>query len=311
MKRTDRQRILDLAAGQHGVFTLGQAIESGLTAAAVDNWAASGELLRLDRGTWAVSGAPSSPERIAMAAVLRAGSGAALARSSAAWLWELPRHSLSPVRVMRARGDRPTNTCRAHSSRLFTDQDVTRRRGIPVTTPTRTLFDLAGHQHPQRTRKDLNDLTSRGLVNLDVLNEALDRLSGKGRPGIRTMRSLIRELEEKGAPTGSSLELMAEGLLAEAGFVGLVRQFPVYDERGFIARVDFGDPIRRIAFEVDSDRFHLGLVDRMLDEEKAARLVTIGWSVVRITEREVWFDRPSLTRRLRSIRRASASRDVA
>jgi hypothetical protein len=302
MKRTDRRTILDIAARQHGVFNLMQANESGLTAEAVDHWAASGEVRRLDRGVWAVVGAPATPDRLAMASVLRGGPGSALCRASAGWLWGLARHQLAPVELMRDRGDRQTRTSRVRSSRVFTGVDVTTRRGIPVTTPARTIFDLAAKQQAERTRKDLNDLFACGLVNLELLNESLERLAARGRPGIAVMRRLIRELEEKGAPAGSSLELLAEEILVGVGFEGLVRQLPIYDREGFIARVDFAEPLLRVAFEVDSDRFHLGLVDRMLDERKTRRLVAIEWTVVRISERELWWERPGLERRLRQVR---------
>ena len=86
---------------------------------------------------------------------------------------------------------------------------------------------------------------------------------------------------------------------------------PAPPERNLVERSEILDAVamarvvRRIAFEVDSDRFHLGLVDRMLDEAKTARLDAISWTVVRITERELWRERPSLIRRLRQVRWAS------
>ena len=114
------------------------------------------------------------------------------------------------------------------------------------------------------------------------------------------MRRLIDELEAKGAPAGSNLELVVEELLEIAGFRRPRRQFPLYDEQGFIARVDFGDRRAQLAIEVDSDRFHMGLVDRVIDESKSERITAIGWTLVRITEREVWHERARRLPRLAS-----------
>ncbi len=165
------------------------------------------------------------------------------------------------------------------------------------------MFDLAGVQHPLRTRKDLNNLVARGLLDLGVLTVALDRLAARGRPGIAVMRRLIDELEAKGAPAGSNLELVVEELLETAGFERLRRQLPLYDDAGFIARIDFGDPELRLAIEVDSDRFHAGLVDREVDAGKSERITAIGWTLIRITEHEAWYQRAELITRLRQARR--------
>ncbi len=103
---------------------------------------------------------------------------------------------------------------------------------------------------------------ARGLATLAQLDAALDRLARRGRSGITTMRELIAEAHDAGAPAGSNLELVTQDILETAGFGQIERQVPIYDAEGFIARVDFGDRRRRIAVEVDSDRFHGGLVDR-------------------------------------------------
>ena len=90
-----------------------------------------------------------------------------------------------------------------------------------------------------------------------------------------------------------------EDVLDTAGYRDIERQVPVYDDLGFVARVDFGDRRRRLAIEVDSDRFHHGLIDRRMDAHKTARMERAGWTVIRITEREIWWERAALTTRLR------------
>jgi very-short-patch-repair endonuclease len=296
---TDRKPILGLAAQQFGRFSTEQAGTGGLSRRMLQHWAQAGGITRIDRGVWAVSGAPSTVEQRALAAVLRDGSGAALCGTSAAWLWRLPGRRPEPFEVARARGERSIPGQRSHSSRCFDSADVTVRRGIPVTTPVRTIFDLAGRQHRERTRKDLNDLMARGLIVVGMLDDTLDRLARRGRTGIVVMRELIAEVHENGTPAGSNLELVVEDLLDTAGFRHMDRQVPVYDRQGFIARVDFGDRGRRLAIEVDSDRFHHGLIDRQLDADKTARLEGCGWTVVRISEREIWWERSDLVARLR------------
>jgi len=298
---TDRKPILGLAAQQFGLFTTAQAAEHGLTVRALQRWVRSGGLRHVDRLVWAVAGAPATLDQRALAAILRHGSPAALSGASAAWLWRLPGRRPEPFEVHRIRGARTAPRQGGHSSRLFDLQDVTERRGIPVTTPVRTIFDLAGRQHVERTRKELNDLMGRGLITLELLDEGLTRLARRGRPGTAVMRALTEEVREKGVPAGSNLELIVEDLLDTAGFRHMERQVPLYDGDGFIARVDFGDRRRRIAIEVDSDRFHHGLLDRQLDEAKSHRIRDRGWTLERIEEREIWWERQALVSRLRRL----------
>lgn len=298
---TDRSSILGLAAQQFGLFTTAQAADHGLSLRVLQQWRDQRGLRRVDRSVWAVQGAPETLDQRALAAVLRHGDGAALAGRSAAWLWRLPGRHPEPFDVIRPRGEHPVSGQRLHSSRLLEPCDLTERHGISVTTPARTVFDLAGRQHLERTRKDLNDLMGRGLVTLEMLDESLERLAGRGRSGITVMRRLIADAHEEGVPAGSNLELMVEDILEAAGFRHMERQVPIYDDAGFIARVDFGERRRRIAIEVDSDRYHHGLLDRRLDRQKTARIEGIGWTVERINEPEIWWERAALVGRLRKL----------
>jgi hypothetical protein len=51
---------------------------------------------------------------------------------------------------------------------------------IPVTTPLRTLLDLAGRLHPKRTECLCDDLWRRGLLRLDDLHALVADLPRRG-----------------------------------------------------------------------------------------------------------------------------------
>lgn len=297
-----RTKVLVLAAGQFGLFTTVQALEAGMTREAVKAWARTGSIAKVRPGVWSVSGVPESPEREAMQQILGVRGRAALAVTSAGWVWAIPGHRLHPVEVMSRRSERHIPVARAHTSTRLGESDVTVRRGLPVTTPTRTIFDLAGRQAPGRTARDLNHLMGRGLVTLSGLNEHLDRLAGRGRPGITVMRERIAAIAAGEQPTESALELRCREILHWAGFTGLDQQVVLGDDDGVIGRVDFCDRRLRVVIEVDSDRYHGGLLDRQLDAARTARLEATGWTVVRITEHEIFWQRDSLVERLIRIR---------
>ena len=68
-----------------------------------------------------------------MAAILGQGPTALLARSSAAWLWDVPGHSLEPIDVLHRRDQHLPAVARHHTSRSLAPADATVRRDIPVT----------------------------------------------------------------------------------------------------------------------------------------------------------------------------------
>ncbi len=79
-----------------------------------------------------------------MAAVLACGPGAALSYTSAAALWGLRESwaALTDVTVPRAGGHKRPRL-RIHRALDLRADEVTTHRAIPVTTPARTILDLA------------------------------------------------------------------------------------------------------------------------------------------------------------------------
>src|SRR3954453_7260727 len=95
-----------------------------------------------------------------MAAVLACGDGAALFGASAAALWGLRRSDAARIHVVvptdAGRATRPG--IRVHRIRTLRRVEVTVEEGIRVTTPGRTILDLAA------------------TINTDALPRALDRI---------------------------------------------------------------------------------------------------------------------------------------
>jgi predicted transcriptional regulator of viral defense system len=77
-----------------------------------------------------------------LAAVLAAGPGAALSYRSAAELWVVRQSARARIEVSVPRHRRSTARLEVHVVELAPDE-ITIEDGIPVTTPARTLFDLA------------------------------------------------------------------------------------------------------------------------------------------------------------------------
>ncbi|HET7445955.1 MAG TPA: type IV toxin-antitoxin system AbiEi family antitoxin domain-containing protein [Solirubrobacterales bacterium] len=145
--------IARVAKRQHGIVTLRQLEEAGITRAGVARRAERGQLHRVHQGVYAVGYPPSSQEAWWMAAVLACGDGAVLSHMSAAALWDLLNPQDGPIHISlpSQSGRRRRERIRIHRCpSLAAGNEVTKRRDIPVTSVPRTLTDLRRSDCPER-----------------------------------------------------------------------------------------------------------------------------------------------------------------
>jgi very-short-patch-repair endonuclease len=116
--------------------------------------APAGRLHRIHRGVYAVGHKGLSSRGRWKAATLALGPTAVLSHTSAAELWGMLRKRGGlPHVTLPGTGDRPRRKrLTAHRSSALTRAETTIRDGIPVTTPSRTLADLASTVEPKLAR---------------------------------------------------------------------------------------------------------------------------------------------------------------
>lgn len=134
--------MLALAERQHGVVSRAQLDALDLGRGAIEHRLDEGRLHPLHRGVYAVGHRVVSRQGRWMAAVLAMGPGAVLSHRSAAALWGLRTTARARVEVTVPGPRRSRPALEVHRARLAADE-VTLERGIPVTTASRTLLDLA------------------------------------------------------------------------------------------------------------------------------------------------------------------------
>lgn len=294
----------ELAALQYAVVALRQAKELSPSPAALrhriegSDWdLATPRVLRL-------AGAPRGIRQDLMIAVLDAGLAAVISHATAAALWTLPGFSFSMHHVSRPRN---RSRCDAdvavlHHPRLLPDSHVTERHGIPVTTLTRTLFDLAGEVHPARLDRLVETVVGRSPSILPLLHAMLDELGTTGRSGIKVMRAVLARRPPGYVATASGLEARFARILADAGEPPLDRQVDVGGHE-WVGRVDFLDRALKLVVEVDSDIHHSSPLDRARDARRDGRLREAGWAtVVRVSDDEVWRHPNHVLARVRAAR---------
>jgi predicted transcriptional regulator of viral defense system len=142
--------LVELSASQDGYFTTAQAREAGWSRRALAHHAKTGLLVRVGRGLYRLAGIPEPPFGDVVAAWLLVGPHHAVVShwTAVEVLGLVPTRShevhLTVPRDRRPRSAPPLPWIRVHSSsRPFGPRDVVRRGPLPVTSPARTIADLA------------------------------------------------------------------------------------------------------------------------------------------------------------------------
>lgn len=252
--------------------------ECGLTNKAVWVRARNGRLHRIHRAVYAV-GHPSLPlEGRFLAAVKACGEGAVLSHLAAAALWGIVPWEERAIDVTVASlGTRRHRGVRVHRTCWLERRDVRTRDHIPVTSPARTLLDLASVLEPRGLRRAVRQAQSLRRVNIRQLVDLL------GRSGTRRgVRRLARLVADGPAPTRSDLEDVVLDLILRGGF-----KRPDNDEPLILAgrRVvpDFRWPERRLVVEADGAAWHDNKLAREDEAERQALLEAHGERVIRVT----------------------------
>ena len=138
-----------------------------------------------------------------MAAVLAAGDGAVLSYRSAADLWGIRDTARAQIEVSVPRHRRSTARLEVHVTSMRPDE-VTVTRGIPVTTPARTLLDLAAVVS-EDLEHAFNEAEFRRLTSPTSLNALLARYPR--RKGTKEIAHILENHKRNGATvTRSHLE---------------------------------------------------------------------------------------------------------
>jgi very-short-patch-repair endonuclease len=270
-----------LASQQHGVVATRQLAALGLARGGVAARAKAGRVHRVHRGVYAVGHRVLTVDGKRMAAVLAAGPGAVLSHASAASLWEIRPSAAAridvSVRSKGGRGRRPG--LRIHRTPTLRDNEVTQHHGIRVTTPARTLLDLASSLPRRALERALDEAEIRNLYD----RRALEAITA-AHAGERGAAALASALDQDGELTLTDSEL-EELMLALCDDHGIERPRP----RTWVAglRVDFVFQTSKLVIETDSWAYHRTRRAFERDRERDAILARAGHRTLRFTHRQL------------------------
>ncbi|HEX8101132.1 MAG TPA: DUF559 domain-containing protein [Solirubrobacteraceae bacterium] len=265
--------IARIAARQYGVVQRVQLLAQGLERDDLAYRVRVGRLHRIHRGVYAVGHTALTPLAHDLAAVLACGPGTVLSSFNAAVLWDLLKRQQGPIHVTTRRQRRAPAGVVVHQAPL-PREDTTTRHAIPVTTPTRTILDLAAHAPTRDLENALAQAQVLRLINVDHLRER-----AQNRRGAAALRAL---LDDGPAFTRSEAERRLLQLIARAGL-------PKPRTNIWIAghEVDTVWLSQKLVAEVDGFAFHAHRAAFERDRARDADLMAAGYRVLRFTWRQI------------------------
>lgn len=210
--------IAALADRQHGVVSRRQLRALGLTDRAITARTAAGGLHGVFHGTFAVGHRMIGRHGRMLAAVLACGDGTVLSHGSAAELLGLWGKRAIPVDVIVPRwSGRKIQDVRWHNVLPPESWEIEIREGIPCTTVSRTLVDLAGRVGDRSLQRLVEQAAVLRLLDIRDVDRALARGRRRGAPLLRSILAPWRNEGDHLPRLRSLLEARVLPALVEAG----------------------------------------------------------------------------------------------
>ena len=234
-------------------------------------------------GVLATVGTPNSREGEIMAAVVAAGKTAFASHETAAWLWglPLPHAAALEVTVVLERWANLANV-RVHRSGLLRESDVLDLKGIPVSSPERTIVDLSSRFTLTELGSMADEAVRRHITSLGRIERLAQRL---GRAPGRSPRKIAAMIERR-VPGVEARESTLEDFVFDS-----LRRYEVPQPEpqhvvwagGQERRLDHAYPAERVMIDALGYEYH-GMRGRFDDDARRRNDIrAAGWRIVEVT----------------------------
>ena len=267
------------AALRHGVVTVAEASQFGVTRSALRSAIRRGEWGNPHRGVLVAAAAPATwLQRCAIAVAFSNGMASHRAGGR---VHRLDGFDDAPVELTVASGGHwPSTEWLCHRSSRFERRDITDVDGVRVTSIARTLVDLGAVVDDDLVEQALDDALRR-RVSMKWILATLERLDRPGPSGVSALRRVLDRPDRHGPIPESMFERTVERICTEAALPPPVRQHEVRDGQGcVIARLDAAWPEVRLGLEAHSDRWHSGTRNGRADQRRDNQLAAVGWELI-------------------------------
>ena len=272
--------VLWVADQQLALITTLQLHIAGVGRGAVRRRLENGTLHRRYRGVYLVGHPIPLPGAHELGAVLACGERAFISHRSAAGLWGLARAPLGDAEITVVdRGCRSRTGLRVHRVETLAAPDRAHKRGIPVTSPARTIVDFAATADSGELEHAITEAYANNLTDERQILAAIERVPNHA--GAALLRATLRQ---PGGPqrTRSDGERAMLRLIRAAGLPAPRTNIVI---AGFNA--DFVWPEERLIVEVDGYPFHGHRAAFERDHRRDIVHKNAGYEVFRFTMRQL------------------------
>jgi hypothetical protein len=238
----------------------------------------------LAAGVYLLGAAPPTWVQRQLAACFAAGPAALASHRAGSYIWDLDGSNEGPIELTVPYGQCPVpDGTILHRTQRVHAIDRRRRKLIPVTSVTRTLFDLGAVVPKILVERALEDALRRGLTDEAHLVQQFPRLGGRGCRGAGVLRAVLLE-EADGKPARTGFEVVLLDVIRRHGLPLPVKRYPARDRTGrIVAELDLAYPDRMIGLEADGEKWHVGRSKRTRTYERRNMLTNLGWQIFGFT----------------------------
>lgn len=269
--------IARIASRQRGVIGWQQMLDAGIGPGAIEHRAAMGRLHRVFRGAYLVGHPVAAALAVETAALIILPPRTLLSHHTGGGIWRMAELPLVvDATVVAGRPDSRAGL-RVHTARHVDQRDRRVFRGLPVTSPARTLVDLAGCLGREGLERCYEQAQIQRLVRPQDVVAALGRA-----PRRRGSGTLLDLVIEQPTMTRSKAERRLLRALATAGV-----ERPETNVRVCGHEVDMLWREARVVVECDGFETHRTRAAFERDRRRDAELQAAGYRVVRATWRRL------------------------
>ena len=279
-------RLLEpIAAAQCATFSHAQATDAGFDRQRIRRNVDSGRWVRLAPRVYGAPGVPMTWLRRLWVAHLQAGPDSVVSHGAAARLQRLGPIEGAPVDLIVATGrSRGVEGARIHRIADLAPPHVTTVRGLPTTSPARTIVDLAAHVSTTRLTTIMENAELERTCRLVDVATLFDDLRGSGKRGVLRLAECLDQLGPGEALPRSELETLADRAIELAGLPEPIREYPLPTTTDLSGFVDRCWPEAAFIVEADGRRWHTRRHQIALDHDRDIEAARRGFQ----TQRVIW-----------------------
>jgi hypothetical protein len=301
---TNRPAVLALFHRQLGLASFDQLRGLGVSQPSIWRARKRGAIKEVVPGVFVLAGVELTFTTRCMAALLYLGPQSYLCRKTAGALHgcrEMPRDVVHVTIPTTAKIGPLPPWIKVHWTSWRLDGDVvTRPDGLRLSSPQRTMFDLAARLNEFAFERVAEDLWHLKLLDPAQASTYLERVRRSGRGGVARFEEWVERVRDRKRPAQSGLELDVIKAIRSAGLPEPVRQYPLILSSGELIHLDIAWPDIQFALEPGHSWWHGGDLQVRKDIARDNACGELGWFIRRLDE-ALRKDLPATARLVKSL----------